>query len=399
MSRLVFTADVHLHAYRVDSRDGGLDRLRDGVSALRQTLEHARHHRCPWFFGGDAKVPRRSWPHDALTAWDEVLGEYADVPKVVLKGNHDGEGDYGCGLRVFARHALVVDRPGKYDTGESCPYVGDVNAYQRVQFAALPATAVESAPEDLAGFQESCDLLVGHGYVAGARTGPDDFRAPSSLTVERLQGWRVSLFGDIHKGQVLARGRKSGYTPQWVSFSAMPEAALSGKIPLRSPGPWKGEVYYPGSPYSQNWGEREDGQKGCLLVDLVSGEVTFLPVLAPRYVQEDWSDGPPSPSLRAWPKDAAKLEALERRWGGNFVRVVAGDWFDHQRELDAVVERVQPRTFQLSVVKRSRVEQRAEVHAGQSDDEMLRAYAKARPLAGVGEDDVVAAGAALVKEE
>lgn len=380
MNQVVFTADLHVHPYKLESRDGGVDRLADGLSALRQTLDYARQRGATWVFGGDAKVPRRSWPHDALTGWLDVLKLYPDVEKVFVAGNHDGDGEWGSGLRPFAPYGAVVDRP---------TISGGV--------AYWPASAPQGDLEAFLGdAAASADVLVGHGYVAGAKTGPEDFRAPSSLTLERLgllasrPRFRVALFGDVHKGQILVRGKR-GRTPEWSPFTAFPRGALAGEVPLRGAGEWRGEVVYPGSPYAQNWGEREDGPKGCLLVDLESGEVTFLPVRGPRYLLYDWREEP----ARQRVADAV------RDWPENFVRVLVGDWYGDEREAEINGRRGAERSFEVVVTRARRVEQRAEIHGGMSEDELLRAYVRARPLQSAGvavdEDQCVAAGAALLK--
>ena len=41
-ARIVFLADAHVHPWRLQSRDGGHDRLLDGLSAVRQSLQLAR---------------------------------------------------------------------------------------------------------------------------------------------------------------------------------------------------------------------------------------------------------------------------------------------------------------------------------------------------------------------
>lgn len=46
--KIIVTADTHVHPFRLCSRDGGKDRLRDGLSALHQSLDMARSHGCPW---------------------------------------------------------------------------------------------------------------------------------------------------------------------------------------------------------------------------------------------------------------------------------------------------------------------------------------------------------------
>ena len=373
-----------------------MDRLHDGLSALRQTLEYARKYQCPWVFGGDLKVPRRTWPHDALTGALAVLSDYREVPKYAIPGNHDGDGDFGTGLLPFASDSMYVhEHAGVMDIEG----VGPVAVWPAKFGDHDPAEWLKSVPPGV-------DVLIGHGYLAGAKTGPDEFRAPGGLTLEQFgfvgrdkPRFKLGLFGDIHKGQVLHRQTR-GRAPDWIPFDSLTYNWSDGTHPMRDAAPWLGEVYYPGSPYPQNWGERNDGPKGCLLVDLASGEVTFLPVQAPRYVLEDWTEKSETPS---WlPERALDGEAqLIRRWRGNFVRVMAGSWLtdDFRKALDRLVEKAEPRTFTLEVQKTARSEHRAEVHGGMPVGDMLASYVQARPLSGIENEHVIAAGLALAEGE
>lgn len=378
---IVCTADLHLHPWRLCSLDGGKDRLRDGLSVLRQTLGFAQERGCPWVFAGDMKVPKLSWPQEALTGALELFDEYADVEKLMIPGNHDGDASHigGSGLAPFHKHAMVVEKPCVVELSGGELAVAPWQAKR-----SLEGMVSEAA-------KRRVRVLLSHGFLAGTLLGPDETRLPGKgLALADLgigEAFDLALMGDVHKGQRLVQRRN--HPPTWESWAVL---AKPGKSPrVRAPAPWGGEVVYAGSPYQQTWGERNDGPKGAILVDLQSGAIDLLETVAPRY--------------RLVELPELKFDAMERvlkqagAWQGDFVlaRISevalrgAGQGF-----VEKLREASQARWFHVAPIRGKKTEQRSEVHMGMGQRELLEAYMKARPYEGpVPAPQILAAGLQL----
>ena len=369
--RIVVTADMHIHPYRQCSRDGGHDRLLDGLSALRQSLDLARREAAVWVMVGDFKEPKTFWPQQALTGAHEILREYGDVDKVMLAGNHDAEGIGGSGLAPFKDIAQVIERPQVLITVAS-------------QFICSPWNADLSVVRTLLE-KNPGSPLVAHGFLAGVVLGPDDTRAPGrGIPLAEYGDFPVAFFGDVHKGQTLVREKNR--PPRWEPYSTtMTPTRSSWKI--RGAAPWRGEVFYPGSPYQRNWGERNDGPKGALLADLKTGEVWLHEFTAPKFQHLEC--------------DEAELEKLIDKgtlngWEGDFVRIV------YTGRSSPALNALKDWTFRsLQVITRreQRAERRAEIHAGMPRRELLEKYAAARPLPDADPRRVIEAGMRLSEAE
>jgi hypothetical protein len=109
--KYVITADVHVHPFKVCSRNNGAERLRAGLTALYQTLDYARQHHAVWVMAGDFKMPKTNWPQEALTGALEVMRDFPGVEKVMIAGNHDAMGLGGSGLQPFRDgcEAIIVE--------------------------------------------------------------------------------------------------------------------------------------------------------------------------------------------------------------------------------------------------------------------------------------------------
>jgi len=349
--KVVVTADVHVHPWRTCSRDGGHDRLLDALSALRQSLDLARAERAVWVMAGDFKQPKSNWPQEALTGAHQVLREYGDVDKVMVAGNHDAEGLGGSGLAPFKDVARVVERPEVVQLGD----------------ARLLCAPWNADLADVRGLSKSskCPVLVAHAFLAGCMLGPEDTRIAKGVPLSDYGGFPVAFFGDVHKGQWRKPGAPNR-PPTWAAYDLdQHELEAKSKLPgIRRRGPWVGEVFYPGSPYQQNWGERNDGAKVVLLADLATGEVCAHPIQAPKFVHLELAEGGSVPE-----------EALSSL-GGNFVRVVGPRL---SPALAEALRSVGARSLQVIVRRREASARRADVHAGMPKRKLLEGYMDARP--------------------
>ena len=388
MPRAIFTSDIHIHPYRIGSRDGGMDRLKDGISVLRQSLRLARHRNCPWIFCGDLKMPKTLWPQDALNSTLAAFEEFDDVPKLLMPGNHDGvHGEWGSGLRPFRRLADVIDSP-------------TVMEYHGLQLALWPYGAKRlneyGAFLELArksGRKFRC--LIAHLMVPGVMVGAMDTHLPAGIAVPQLlsEVFKVAVLGDIHKGQWWRQAGNQRLW-SWKAYADQIETEKDGAWLIRAGGSFTGEIFYPGSPYQQSWGEINEWPKGVLEIDFTSGQVIFHPLVSSRFRQLD---------LRTQSLDAIATEVdRDGLWQGDFVRVFVGKQAAKPAAEDLwarVRERSGARSLHVIPHRDPPPTRMVEIHAGMSERELFETYAKARPLPGFDLETTVKAGLALVKEE
>lgn len=376
MSRkLVCIADTHVHPWRLQSRDGGHDRLMDGLSVVRQSLALAKKLDAVWVFAGDMKQPKTYWPQQALTGLHALFREFKDVEMVMIAGNHDAQGEGGSGLAPFRDVARIVEDVQIIPTGAAnlvcCPWNGD------------PATAAKLLTgANRKDYGER--ILVAHGFLQGCMLGPEDIRIAKGIPISAYGEFDLAVFGDVHKAQWRRPEQpEAGRPATWYPYSS--------EMDQRDGLGLTGSVLYCGSPYQQNWGERNDPMKGALVVDLDAKTIAMHYLTAPRYVHLELD-------YESAQKFIAQLDPTDE---GDFVRIVYAGAFctvtDQLREWGAS----HCRSFQLIPAAIERSEStRSTVHAAMSKRELLIEYMKTRPpkfdvavgldaglrLAGVGDD-------------
>lgn len=350
MSRkLVCIADAHVHPWRLQSRDGGHDRLMDGLSVINQSLELAKNLDAVWVFAGDMKQPKTFWPQQALTGLHSIFRHYRrDVQMVMIAGNHDAMGEGGSGLAPFSDCARIVDTPESVDIGGitlvCCPWNGKPSEVADL----LETDKVLKGPR----------ILIAHGFLQGCMLGPEDTRIAKGIPIGDYGKFDLAIFGDVHKAQIrVPEAIEKGRPATWVEFPA--DGTL---LPT-------GSVVYCGSPYQQNWGERNDPKKGALVIDLDTQKAEMVYLTAPRYRHFDLHYETAVPFLE-------QLDAFDT---GDFVRIV------YEGALGQVTDKLREwgqtqRSFQFIQRKPTSVTQRIQVHAGMSKRELLVNYALARPL-------------------
>lgn len=296
----VVTADWHIHPFQSPSRSRGLDRLADGLATLDESLRVARAHRAWWLGLGDLKHVRGVWDQRALAGILDAFRRYPDVPKFLLSGNgyHDGTGvrDAGGGLEPFAEVATVMTSPGF------------------TEIHGIPCAVWPWAPT-LDGVEALCAearrrkvrVLLGHGTFVGSRTdagvpldGPLTFERFGLLGPPSIRVFDLVFFGDVHARQQLGDSRRTG----------------------------KADVWYPGSPWAQNWGETTP-ERGGLLWQEEHGTFTVRPVnftAAPRFIVWQMPEREAAALVAHLERDAPLPAPLRRRmhteWRGQFVRLV-----------------------------------------------------------------------------
>lgn len=341
--KAIIIADAHVHPWRDCSRNGGADRLADGLSVVLQSLELARTHVCKWVSLGDIKLLRGIWPQDALSGLLHLMREYPDVKKVMLPGNggHDGVGTKATGeggYDPFRGYATIMDTP-RVDGGT----------------AWWPWQPQHAAPALLASLLDDARrsrvrIVCGHAMFSGSVVGTADFKLEKGYALsdfglsgtksERVFDW--GFFGDVHKRQVLG--------------DVTQKAAAA--------------VYVPGSPYAQNWGELEL-DKGCLFVDLARGVVEPIPLIAPRYHVITVADG-------------TSMRDVQRQTDvhvGDFVRLVT-EAPVRAVALEALRAAWKPRVLETGVLPQSAPvtgARRSAAHGAMTRGELFNEYIKAVP--------------------
>ena len=198
--------------------------MQDGLSATRQTLQVARDRNVPWVCLGDMKHLRDRWMLSALNGLLALFKEYADVPKLLLHGNHDGVAGGRSGLEVFREYALVVEDPFV------CKLPPTTSGWKE-PFALWPhQPTLDGLPAFLEIARKAkARVLFAHAFLSGAVLGPEEFRLAQKLetfqyrrdviTLEqfglvgknRVFDW--GFLGDIHKQQHLDPNQSRG---RWV---------------------------------------------------------------------------------------------------------------------------------------------------------------------------------------
>ena len=381
MARAIFTSDLHLHPYRIGSQNGGMDRLQDGIRVLDRSLALARERACPWINCGDFKMPKRFWIQDALNGALATFEKYADVPKLMIPGNHDGMyGEWGSGLAPFRHLATVIDTPTQLD-------------FHGLSLACWPygLNRRDEYLKFLTGLKPWM-VLVAHAFVRGVSLGPMDVHLPGrGVDVDTLLGpCKVAVLGDIHKGQWWHPvGRGTAY--RWSSYSDLENGDI------RSASPWKGELFYPGSPYQQSWGEVTDWPKGVLELDQSSGIVTMYPIPSPRFRSIDLRE-----KIQADVVDD-DLAGPPGFWADDVVRILLGAT-QKGRTLDSLITALRDRSGARSVTTipyraTPQTVRSAAVNAGMPQPDLFRRYVESKPLEGVDAETIIHAGLTLAKEE
>jgi hypothetical protein len=310
------------------------------------------------------KVPKTWWPQDALMAALSVLAEYPRVEKIFLPGNHDGiGGEWGSGLRVFSNLGTIVE----------APRVLDIHG---ISVAFWPYGS--SRMDELTLFLRHCKkmnvkILVAHVFLLGVQLGAAELRLPGlGISPEDFgigKEFTLGLFGDIHKGQRWSTGSR------WHAYEK------AGTI--RTPAPWRGEAFYPGSPYCQSWGEWADPPKGWLIVDLESGRVDLEESNAPVFreytsVKRALGTVPKDDMIVRFSLpylDPNEREGIERRLREHFTtaRIVQTVWGEPPERTS-----------------------RTSMNPGMSISELMSMYVKARELESVSGKTLLEAGRRLV---
>lgn len=353
--KFIHVADLHVHPFREFSANNGMDRLQDGLNAVEQACALAEQHQCVLVIGGDLKNHKDKWYDAVLNGYMDIFSRYLNHT-IILAGNHDGVKGQSSGLEVFrhVQNMALVTKPilSKDLLGEMAlfypwsPTWSDLDSY------------VQQAK------QAKAKIIFSHAFLEGAKIGSGDYQLKRGLPLaafgldikDRVFDW--GFFGDIHKQQRVREFR----------------ANRKSKLVV------EGEVWYAGSPYAQRKDETEQ-DKGALLVDLNAPKVvTPLVISAPRFQRIDLSEDTTlnvNTKLALWITKAKKQTTPE--WRNDFVEITVPHKTDITllEQLRAVVK---PRMFYAHIKppQKGASVKRAELHAGMSSKELVRAYLKTK---------------------
>jgi DNA repair exonuclease SbcCD nuclease subunit len=375
MSKFVMVSDVHIHPYRIGSVNGGRDRLQDGLSAVRQALQVARERQAIFISLGDMKMPKTTWPVDALNGLLSLFEEYQDIEKYLLLGNHDWIGSEGSGLQPFrgCRNTVVLD---------IAMYLAKLRAI------VIPhGTSAKDRTSLIEDGGSQVDMILGHAFLHEAAVGPAAIQL-AAIPLEEFglgaaQQIPVGFFGDVHGGQRWSQGR-------WKAYS---DAHGPLKEWVKLPGKWGHEAFYPGSLYQQSWGEVNEWPKGCLYVDMSRGSVKLVPIGSPRFWALNFLT---NSEFSSW----SDTSSTQRIYEDCFVKFIVGPWAEAKASwFEEWRAREKPRTFQLIVHREQVRNERTPIHAGLSNDELLRGYMKSKPpqITGASEKLILEAGRRLLQ--
>ena len=310
---------------------------------------------------------RDRWLNAVLNGVLQVFEEYHDVPKFLVPGNHDGTAGGRSGLAALDEmdHVSLFEEPAirfaPWGDGKVLwwPYQPTLDELPRW---------VEKARK------ERATAVLGHAFIQGSAVGPDDVRLgigtpPAAFgLVGKAQVFSYGFFGDVHRQQ---------------------------RVSVGGAGKRDAQVWVPGSPCAQNWGEREGG-KGCLLVDFDAGEVTPIPVQAPQFIVADWTDDRVQINRRL--AVCAGTPEVTDEWRGHFVRLLLPPDAD-PKLVERLREASGARTFQAIVQRTAASAQRVpSLHGGLSAGQLVEEYVRARPPEDLDQKVVVAAGKRLLGE-
>ena len=177
------------------------------VTALRQCLEAARLHQCPFLHLGDLLHTKAGVPTEVIDPLLALFREFMDVPTFLLVGNHERPDKYSSACNLGWLDKL---HPNLVVIREVCmTEIRGVDCYW-LPWTADCATTVwdlnRTMSERAAAHPTNPRVMLGHGCVDGSLADNGTRLSNPSMTPESLGlgSYNLALFGDIHKRQQFA---------------------------------------------------------------------------------------------------------------------------------------------------------------------------------------------------
>lgn len=254
--KLALFSDLHIHGYKdfartlPSGRNSRLQHTLDVLSTIRQQCKAGGIKHV--LFGGDLFHKKGILSVGMYQAVYEELVKFKDdrLNLVLVVGNHDQATLDGKthAIKTFEQVATVVDEPGRVllnagAPSEQCavrcvPYMDDQKAFKQ----ALKRTGEH--------------LLLAHGALNGAVTGPVEYQPEHPLDVSDLpDGYDFKFFGHYHRQQKMAD-----------------------------------KCWYIGSPLQHSRGEAGELLKGYIVYDTQTRKFKNVPLGLPEFMKVVWED-------------------------------------------------------------------------------------------------------------
>ena len=344
--KLVVFSDLHVHAYRdfarvlPNGRNSRLQHTLDVLSGIREycVANDVRHV----LFGGDLFHKKGTLSVGMYQAVFEELQQFdkAQLEVVLVVGNHDQATLDGRTHAVKSFGALsrvtVVDEPTRVtlndvstETNIWCvPYMEDAKEFK----SALRGGRF--------GGSRWADILLAHGGLNGAVSGPIEYRPEHELDVGDVpDGYGFRFFGHYHKRQKMAE-----------------------------------RCWYIGSPLQHSRGEAAEKEKGFLVFDTETRKFRNVPLGKPEFV-----------SFR-YPLTSEELAEVV----GNFVDVeVNPDGYDLQEVVDVLLKAKAEAVNAVPILVAKTTMQRLAVNPSMSPKELVEKYVADYAPKGLDANDVI----------
>lgn len=308
MSRILFTADLHIDAYgqRIDSASGLNARMVDYLNTLRAIVEPGYTDCDALVIAGDFTERR----HPAPWLVSQIRGRLSFGPdrQIYLQGNHDG---------VIAGGSIVTILDDNMSEGDQARTGVSRPCLQLVAFDAVLACipyldrhwlraqpGMEHVP-DAEVFQILSDQIVAIAsglYAEAKRDYPDAgvvLVLHQTLAGAHMSETQQAFLGD--RGTVVDAGRLAA-----IGFEAVVAGHLHRHQLLEG---LACPVLYPGSIERVDFGEERE-PKGFVIADVGPGKFDwrFIETPARRFVTVDYADGAAFPGIEAI--DGAVVRAI-----------------------------------------------------------------------------------------
>lgn len=250
MSKVALFSDLHVHNYKDFAHtlpNGRNSRMQHTLDVIEKVWTHCvRNGIRSVLFGGDLFHKKGQLSVAMYQAVFEVLLKFKerDIDLVLLVGNHDQATLDGKthAVKSFSTIAEVVDEPRQVELQDGVtvwcvPYMESAKAWKK------------------ALNQGSGDILLAHGGIQGAVSGPVEYQPPEQVEASDLpKGYGFRFFGHYHRRQKIAE-----------------------------------KAWYIGSPLQHTRGERDEHEKGFIVYDTETKKFKVHELGFPEFVTLDWA--------------------------------------------------------------------------------------------------------------